>query len=53
MNGQLWTWVLEKAWKIDTNVLLKKGLISNGTKFENGTRLNREPMELFEEWHTI
>jgi hypothetical protein len=30
----------------------EKGFISNGTKFENGTRLNREPMELFEEWQT-
>ena len=33
MNGALWTWVLEKTWKIDTKVLRKKDFIGNGTEF--------------------
>jgi len=43
MNGVLWAWVLEKAWKIDT-----KGLMDNGTEFENDARLKREPMKIFQ-----
>jgi len=42
MNGATWVWVLEKAWKLDMNVLQKKEF---NNEFENDARLNRKPMK--------
>ena len=36
MNGVLWTWVLDKAWTIDTKVLKKKGFDRQWCETEQG-----------------
>ena len=48
MNGVLLAWVLKKAWQVDVNVVRTKSLIGNGAEFENDTRLNREPVKIFQ-----
>ena len=47
MNRAHWTWVLEKAWKIDSG---RKSLVGNDTEFENDATLNRDPMKRFQKW---
>jgi len=41
MNVVLWTWILNKAWKIYVNVLQKNEFDGSSVEFENDDRLKR------------
>jgi len=51
MNGALWAWVLEKAWKIDLNVLHRKEFDRHWCTVENDARLNSKPAKRFQKWN--